>query len=398
MDVLCGSQFALSILGFEFEAEPDVATLDTKKPLTRLKKLLSKVLVSVYALVMLVSCLISPYLAYLSKKADMKLLLSIFTLWFGLTVVVIMMTVKNLPLAVETLSDVIVELPQKDRNHLRRNDIISITLRLAIVVCQEVGAMAYLLLNPTEERNIFYNGAYNQSMMAMSLHLCGFFTCLLVMTVLSQYFIAVITIGKLYAIHVRNIVSQIHERHVCSMKSKTMKSRLLLGVKRNLEKYYSFVRHINDWLGYIPLAMFAFLFCNFVYSMTAVSLNNNLSFGFTFLVFGLTIAYQLYTVNQAIYVATDATKVIGEAVNVASSLTTEPCREDTPFDVIESRRSLTVFLEQQTIVPFTAQSIFTLEPKVLLSFANAVVPFTVMIITTVSSMRGGSHTRVSTSI
>lgn len=396
MDVLCGSRFALSMLGFESEAEPDVPTLDTKKqsPLTTLKKLLSKVLVSVYTLVMLVSCLISPYLAYLSKKVDMKLFLSIFTFWFGFTIAVIIMTVKNLPLAFSALSAVTVELPQKDRNHLRRNDIISMTLRLAIVACQGGGAMAYLFFNPTQDRELFFNGAYNQSMMAMVIHFCGFSTSLLVITVLSHYFIAVITVGKLYAIHVRNIVSQIHDRHVHGMKTNTMKSCLLLNVKRSLEKYYSFVRHINDWLGYIPLAMFAFLFGNFVYSMTAISLNNNLSFGFIFVVFGSTIASQLHTIKQVICAATDATSIIGEAVNIASSLTTEPCAENTPFDIIERRRSLTVFLEQQSIVPFTAQSTFTLEPSVLLSFANAVVPFTVMIITTISS----TTSRVKTSI
>ena len=133
-------------------------------------------------------------------------------------------------------------------------------------------------------------------------------------------------------------------------------------------------------------AMFAFLFANFVYSMTAITQENNLSLGFILVVFGLTIVNQLQSIGQAISAATKATKTIEEAVTLASTLCTEPIAEHTPFDVTECRRSLTVFLEQQSIVAYTAQSTFTLEPSVFLSFANAVVPFTVMIITTISSM------------
>ena len=387
MDVLSCSRFVLSLFGFEFERETDIHSLENSSSLTTIRKILLRCVATTNVLVLLAGTALSPYLAYQAKKVDMKLLMAMFTFFFGTSVCVIIVTVKNLPLASHGLSKVLRELPQKDLNYLRKYDVITMTLRMAVVIVSAMGMMSYFLLVPTNDRQLFYNEAYNQNMIFMIVHFVGLSIGLHVIMTLSQFYIIVLTVGKRYALYARNIVHQIHERHVSSLKNNTTKGHVLLQVKSSLDNYYSFVRHINDCMGYIPLAMFTYLFGSFVYAMTAISQNNDLSLGFILVVFGSTIANQLHSIKQAIFAATKATNTIEEVVTLASALSTEPIAKHTPFDVTECRRSLTVFLEQQSIVPYTAQSTFTLEPSILLSFGNAVVPFTVMIITTISSMK-----------
>ena len=387
MEVLSSSRVALTLLGFKITAHQNqAASLEKQKLwlriLTKIHKHIPNVIQWTIGLLILSATICSVYFVYRVKQPDLKFLHFVFSVFMGCNFCLLLWTRKNLKIASEVLSRVVKELSQPSVDYLRRSDRIGLTIRLILHFIPGFGSTVYLFTSSTVG-SLFFDEVYNGSMCVTILHFCGISLSFTLLVVMSQFYIGVLMVGKVCAEQTKTMFRDVYQRqgHL------SMKKTVLLDVKSRLEQYYSFVNDINQTLGVIPLAMFACLFATFSDFFTGASLNSRINLGFIIIVFGATIVNQVLSIIQAVTTAEKANKAIEEAVKFANSMSTEPIEANTPMEVVESRRSLTVFLQQQTIVPFTAQSMFVLKPFLLLSFCNAVIPFTVMITTTIAQFK-----------
>ena len=159
---------------------------------------------------------------------------------------------------------------------------------------------------------------------------------------------------------------------------------LFMQILEGLRGNRKLVHIINESLGMIPMISFALLFMYVVALTTFIILKgmNHTSF---FLVFLTTLTLSNRTLATFIIVAraSHTYKVMEDSIVIARQVSLRHLPQDSPFFVWEARRSLTEFLCLEEPAAFTAASMFKLDKSLVLTFINAVVPFTVMFITTI---------------
>lgn len=204
---------------------------------------------------------------------------------------------------------------------------------------------------------------------------------------LSNTYLITVTTGRLYADHSRkkmiSIVKSMENMNAPSVLSHEIPFSV---IQRQIEKYFEFVRNVNENLSVIPFALFAVTFVNFISGIAYVSLNAEVKIGFTIISFMSAILNPIIVILQIMSETTEAKIIMENVIVSAMKLSCNPLSRMVSFEILEARRSLTVFLQQQSVVPFAALSLFSLGPSVYLSFCNAIVPFTVMIITTIAQI------------
>ena len=161
------------------------------------------------------------------------------------------------------------------------------------------------------------------------------------------------------------------------------------SIQQQLKDLYIFIRRVNELLGVIPLTMFAQMFTHLVLGLAFITSKVKMGFGILMISVGGEIFTLILVMIDILRDAEKMTHVVSEAASIAGMISQRKLPKTAPENVKESRRSLTVFLDQESnSVFFTAMSYFTLEPSIILSFMNAVVPFSVMVITTINHVSG----------
>ena len=337
-------------------------------------------------------CFLTGYRAFTAEQLVVKILLfAICFMCISVSGMVIWldMRLKTRSLS-KALSNIIYSLSEKDIEYIRYHDKTGVITRLLMIGLPilVIGVLQFTLLTQgfSQIFAVFYANEHQKIIAFMAVQVIAMF-----MTWTGHFYWTVETIAKTYAQHSNKVILQVWKRRFAFGNKSQVTPEDLQLVQQTLDKYYRFVREINRSLGAIPLSQFAALFVVFVMSVSMVMLFSNMRMNFAMLVLGANVAYQVIGIVQIVFTASMATNIIDEAVFMADQLTTIPLPQDVCFNLLECRRSLTVFLQRQTSVVFSAQSTFILEPSVVLSFVNAIVPFTVMFITTIAQMNGDTH-------
>ena len=383
----------LSFLGF------DISCLTSKPPGVDLNKSsiwlkLSRVALKVYyychvLLIALGGFVSTAYVTFATNSLISKTMVFAFTVFFGCILFMIIWMHKHSTKISRSLSKIIRRFDQKDINYLRSHDKYGVIGRLLLMgIPALVSIILFFTLNHSMDSHSFdaFYVHYSQLFFEFFAFTCAFFY--LIWT--GHFYWMVATIAKIYASHCKRVIEEIRNRRRTRV-LKTVKDGKVYEltddfelIQKTLGRYFAFVREINETLGAIPLTMFVALFLDIILAVSLVTLFENWSFGFAAVSLGCSVLNQLIGVFQVIHAPTVATGIVEEAIILADKLAATPLPEKATFNLLESRRSLTVFLQKQTSVPFSAQSTFVLEPSVVLSFFNAVVPFTVMFITTIA--------------
>ena len=331
------------------------------------------------------------YLTFTSKQLVVKILLIAMSFLFASIsgmVIWLDMRLKTRSLS-KALSKVIYSLNEKDIQYIRYHDKTGVITRLLMIGLPIlVSGMYFKFTNKRLFRviDVFFSNNFEQILAFAVVQVTVMFY-----TSTGHFYWTVVRIAKTYAQHSNKVIREVWKRRfACGNTSKVTPEDLQL-VQQTLDKYYRFVREVNRSLGVIPLSHFATLFVDFVIVVSLVTLFSNISMAFGVIALASIVANQVIGIAQTVCMAVEVTNVIENAVFMADQLTTIPLPEDVSFSLLECRRSLTVFLQRQTSVVFSAQSTFNLEPAVVLSFINAVVPFTIMFITTIAQMNGDTH-------
>ena len=344
-------------------------------------------------LVMLFSgFLITGYRAFTAKQLVAKILLSAMS--FMCASVLGMVIRVNIGLKTKSLykalSEVIYCLNEKDIQYLRCHDKTRVIIRLLIMGLPSLvtGMMYFTFRNQefSEVLEIFFSNNFQMIVSFLAFQIVALF-----LTWTEHFYWTVETIAKTYAQHSNKVILDVWKRRFAFADKSEVTPEDLQLVQQTLDKYYRLVRETNQSLGVIPLSGFISLFVIFVIGVSMVTLFSNISLTFSLLALGANVANQVIAILQIVHTGSKATNMMNDAVFMADQLTTIPLPQHVSFSLLECRRSLTVFLQRQTSVVFSAQSTFNLEPAVVLSFVNAVVPFTVMFITTIAQMNGDTH-------
>ena len=336
--------------------------------------------------------LMTGYLAFTTKQLVVKIFLFAMSFFFASVSGMVIWVDNRLKTRslLEALSNIVSCLNEKEIEYIRCHDKTGVIARLFIMGLPSLvtGIMYFTFPDQgfSQIMEIFFSNDLQKFISFMAFQITGMF-----LTWTGHFYWTVETIAKIYAQHSNKVILQVWKRRFASGDKFQVTAEDLQVVQQTLDKYYRFVREINRSLGAIPLSLFATLFVDFVMSVSIVTLFSYINTTFALLGLGAFVANQVIAVVQIVCVASKAMNVIEDAVFMADQLTTIPLPQDVCFTLLECRRSLTVFLQRQTSVVFSAQSTFNLELSVVLSFVNAIVPFTVMFITTIAQMNGDTH-------
>ena len=336
--------------------------------------------------------LMTGYRAFTAKQLVAKILLSAMSfMCASVSAMVIWLDMRlKTKLLSRALSNIIYSLNEKEIEYIRCHDKTGVIIRLLIMgipfLITGIIHCIFPDLGFSQIMQIFIPNNFQMIIFFMGQQVAAIF-----LTWTEHFYWTVERIAKTYAQHSNKVIREVWKRRFAFGNKSQVTPEDLQLVQQTLDKYYRLVRETNQSLGTIPLSGFVALFVIFVIAVSIVTFSSYISLTYILLVVGASVGNQVICILQIVYTGSEATNIIDEAVFMADQLTTIPLPQDVSFSLLECRRSLTVFLQRQTSVVFSAQSTFILEPSVVLSFVNAVVPFTVMFITTIAQMNGDTH-------
>lgn len=164
--------------------------------------------------------------------------------------------------------------------------------------------------------------------------------------------------------------------------------------RKSLERfkfYDDMVETINDQLGIIP---FSTLVDDFVSIMCCISFlviyHSSFTFSFVVPTIGFMISLKLILLHFSIKVGCDSYDQMKKARNEAVNLLS-----DTSFHSRnESWSNLSLYLSKKSVSKSTVWNLFKMKRTIILSFAESVIPFTVMIVTTCMEFKSSHNNNV----
>ena len=397
MEILRWNRMMLSLLGFNIPCrsqkvtDPLLPSQDSFK-WSFVFKLLKRCYHYSLLIVTFSGSFLTAYLTFTGKQLMVQILLFAMTFLFvsvsGM-VISIDFRLKTTSLS-KALSNVIYSLNEKEIEYIQCHDKLGVIIRLLMIGLSFLvtGIVQFTIAEQGFPQliEIFFSNNFQVIVTFMAFQIIAMF---IIWT--GHFYWAVETIAKTYAQHSNKVIREVWKRRFAFRNKSEVTPEDLQLVQQTLDKYYRLVREINQSLGAIPLSLFTALFVVFVMSVSMVTLFSSINMTLALIGFGASVGNHVIGIVQIVCTASKATNIIDETVFMADQLTTIPLPQDVSFSLLECRRSLTVFLQRQTSVVFYAHSTFVLEPAVVLSFINAVVPFTIMFITTIAQMNGDTH-------
>ena len=383
----------LKFLAFDVSERPllirDLSLESQEKPLKNLKKeQFLKLLKRLYRTLILVILVVggvftSAYAALTVPGSNVKLVLGGVAAYFAVLVLEVIWIQRHTLRMTRLISGVIDLLDEKEVQFLRRHDRKGFFCRLLAMTIPSMIAILLLLCLKTRKElfELFFKTPTEQVLHALAYSLFWEYNMWT-----GHFYWTTVTVAKVYARHSKDKIRLMTKNINCEYKIPT--ARVFEEIQKSLDEYFRFVREINRLVGSIPLALFAILFMDIVIGLSFLVMQDLTSIPTGYVILGLTIGNQFWSIFQIVCVTTRSNNLIEEAVVMADKFACKKLSDMTNthlanLALMESRRSLTVFLQKQTIVRFTAQSTFVLEPSVVLSFLNSVIPFTVMFITSI---------------
>lgn len=394
MDRLPWTSWVLSYVGLK-ENENRVHQRNFISKLHYYRRLFMKIYVRLY---FLWGSLYTCYLFHRMQRVDNFVFGFLIFFCYSSAVIVFQTMSLNTGVVMKQLEKRLKKLTERYSDDLRRKD-------RSLVICHYlITAMPFLVLTIyvfANMNNIDWRFAdFYSSKTETLLHLTGFGTSIFSNIFVSLIYQIIIESCNVYGQEIRDkirvIVKQRSSLHFnCKHALNSLDYDTILT---SLQDFHKLINVINDRLGLIPLSLFALLFIEVVLGICFIVLSK--SEGMSFIFIGLGSAILLHTIAVVVITRTASrtAKTMREAVGFARRLSLVKLPHKTGFEAFESRRCLTVFLDQEpVVVSFTCMSMFTLEPSVILSFFNALVPFTVMFITTVYQIMDTSSCKATSS-
>ena len=311
--------------------------------------------------------LLTAYLALRVKNLHDKVFIWILTFYYGCFPLMYIWSEKYLPEISKIMLTVISRLDEEDITRIKKIDKQGVIQRIVMLLGPFILCSTYLLTVPLDS---FVMGIYSGNANLLACHSVTTFITLMMGIQYFQYYIMVIQIGKVYAdVCKRTITGQEH----CKL------------IQESLEEFCIFVQKVNQYLGIIPLTMFASLFAHFTVGVTLACLHfGKVKLGLLFITFGCGLINHVAIVVEAVWTASKTLAIMKETFQSAALVVRTSLPRNSKPEVKEARKCLSLFLQQTPSVSFTASGDYNLNLSSLLTFSHSLIPFTVMLIATIS--------------
>lgn len=270
------------------------------------------------------------------------------------------------------LSTVLVQLNPRGRSYLKKQDKTRAVILIPACILQFIVSVSYVVIKHEEveylEKALFFDSMELLMVFGVTTTLC-----LSMMMAVCTLHLTILTVAQTYA-------DNICDRMLKLLSSECIdQTQAFVQTKHLISSYTAFVKNINENFGMIPLTVFAILFANIVLAISFVSLESSVSFACVVTTFGGIVAMEVTAIIQIIAKSSNNKILIEKSFDAAQELSSQRLVKRSLI-VIEPRKSLITFLSQRRIPRMTAMSMF----DIVLSFLNAVIPFTIMFVTTIS--------------
>lgn len=278
------------------------------------------------------------------------------------------------------------QLTEQELRKLRKIDRISTLIRVLLFYTPAILTVSQSHTGNIEKVQNLMKSFFNHNHFLMWNHYLSSIITFTAMMCLTHIYHQVIRVARTFAQNRQDKIRDIlKDGHLVS-------SKAFYHTRIYIEDSLFFVKSINQHLGSIPFTALAFLFLCIILGSTIIVTYRELQLSYTLIVFGGMIANQAILLLQIIHESQQLEDVIKKSIEMGKRFVTTPLteiRSQVPLsvDVLEARRSLTIFLEQTPLESLTAMGCFTLNVNLVFNFFNAVVPFTIMSVTTISEMR-----------
>lgn len=171
-------------------------------------------------------------------------------------------------------------------------------------------------------------------------------------------------------------------------------------MKQRMELYNSFKSALNRRLGFLPFALMANLFC--IFCITPVFMffkRTTVDRTFLMLLLGCMNVILFNLLHLIVHVVSSSHENMLSARELAIQIVTTllPLDRRNYHKLKECRQSLRVYLQCECITPSTAWNCFIVDRCMVLSFFNALIPFTVMLLTTLKELETDSSKQMGNS-
>ena len=163
--------------------------------------------------------------------------------------------------------------------------------------------------------------------------------------------------------------------------------RYLVAARTLYTAHLDAKRHLDDNLSIIPFFLFATSFLFLVSAVTFVVLHNA-DFSPYFIPLGVTpfVIYLFIAMFITCKLCSDATDAFEDARLILSRILLDGAPDET-YAITYERQTLYRLISTELPFEATGWKLFNLNRQLILSFANSVIPFAVMIITSASQLK-----------
>ena len=383
MDVLRWNRAMLSLLGFDFHCSSDKVGKINPAKWTLILKLMKKLYCYSIIVLMFMGGIVIPFsIVFADGNFIVRIILASTLFHYSGAIILMIKLSQTLEAVTKALSRIWRYLDEKEMKLVQHHDKRGVIVKhLFSSFPAMIGVVFYHVSELSFDMfELFFSKDWQKHLKVIALVFS--FTSLILT---GHFYSTVETVAKIYAEHCKNMISQILRRKYPDS-CQTVDPFSL--VQKSLDRYFLFVEEINDYLGIIPLCMFLCLFTDIIITIIFVTMFHQAKV-LVFIAITSCAGIQVIGVLSIIQGSQQTRKVIEEAVALAEKVARSPLFGSASLSQMESRRSLTLYLHsirQQSLVPFSAQSVFSLDPSIVLCFFNSVVPFTVMFITTIAQI------------
>lgn len=208
-----------------------------------------------------------------------------------------------------------------------------------------------------------------------------FMACITLFALLMQFYVNVLFVALQTASCVK--------AHVIESVSQSQPD--FASVRRHLEWYNSLMSAINADTGILPFALLGMEFIGFTagttFLVTSTTYLHTTPY-FVLLIAGSFNLMYLYFGYTFIRLSCEARRTMQVAWKVAADAVTDPLSPGTVSDELrKARKALKFFVLTETVVPVMAVESIVIDGSLVLGFVSEVIPFTVMMMTTVKELQ-----------
>jgi len=325
------------------------------------------------------------YLINVYKYKELRLIISGIMVLFMLTGFMYFKTQEKLILVCRLIDKTCQRMFFDEVDRLRLQDKRQTIIRLALIVWPSFGPIIYAYFGTVDS----FIQKFYPSRPVMFATLIAFILNFSIGRWYFHFYHRCLVVGSMYAKHCKVVIENFAKEKTFLVTNNYETYPVHTNpvsykiIQSTFQEYSKFVREINRLIGLIPLTMFTVMFFDFIVGISFISLNSNTSLNFTILSFGLATVNQIIAVVEIVREATKATNFMNQAALAANTMISKPMKDKYLLRIKETRDCLRYYLTQNPIEQFSVGSITPLEPRVPLIFFNSIIPFTIMIITTI---------------